>query len=50
LEEQFLEILPTEYESLSPEQLYALKSLQSRKQIVEIKEDKRIDIEITPLG
>ena len=50
LEEQFLEILPIDYDSLSPEQQFALKSLQNRKQIVSIKEDKKIDIEITPLG
>jgi phenylalanyl-tRNA synthetase alpha chain len=50
LEEQFLELLPTDYDSLSPEHQFALKSLQSRKQIIEIKEDKKINIEITPLG
>lgn len=50
LEEQFLEILPADYDSLSSEQLLALKSLQNRKQIVEIKEDKKINVEITPLG
>jgi len=50
LEEQFLEMLPIDYDSLSPEQQFALKMLQSRKQLVEIKEDKKIDIEITPLG
>lgn len=50
LEEQFLETLPVNYDSLSPEYKLALKSLQSRKQIIEIKEEKKIDIEITPLG
>ena len=50
LEELFIEILPVEYDSLSPEQLYALKSLQSRKDIVQIKEEKIINIEITELG
>jgi phenylalanyl-tRNA synthetase alpha chain len=50
LEEQFLELLPTDYESLAPEHQLALKTLQNRKQIVEIKEDKKITIEITPLG
>jgi phenylalanyl-tRNA synthetase alpha chain len=50
LEEQFLDILPEDYDSLSPEHQLALKTLQNRKQIVEIKEDKKIDIEITPLG
>jgi len=50
LEEQFLEILPADYDSLSPEHQFALKNLQSRKQIVEIRENKKINVEITPLG
>lgn len=50
LEEQFLELLPTDYSSLAPEHQLALKNLQSRKKIIEIKEDKKINIEITPLG
>ena len=50
LEEQFLENLPTDYETLKPEYLLALKNLQNRKQIIGIKEDKKINIEITPLG
>ncbi|MFH1327032.1 MAG: phenylalanine--tRNA ligase subunit alpha [archaeon] len=49
-EEIFIEILPIEYESLSPEQICALKSLQNRKNIIEIKEDKILKIQITPLG
>ena len=50
LEELFLEILPIKYDSLSPEQLYSLKSLQNRKDIIQIKEEKIINIEITDLG
>ncbi len=50
LEESFLEILPVELDSLSPEQTYALKNLRNRKNIVEIKEDKKIKIQATPLG
>ena len=50
LEEQFLELLPADYESMKPEHQLALKSLQGRKQILELKEDKKINIEITPLG
>jgi phenylalanyl-tRNA synthetase alpha chain len=50
LEEQFLELLPTDYDSLAPEHQLALKTLQSRKQIIEIKEDKKINVDITPLG
>ena len=50
LEESFLEILPTEYDSLSPEQLHALKLLQNRRDIIQIREEKIINIEITDLG
>ncbi len=50
LEEKFLESLPLEYDSLTPEQLYALKSLQNRKDIAYILEKKIITIEITELG
>ncbi len=50
LEEFFIESLPIEYDSISPEQLYALKSLQNRRNIIQIKEEKRIDIELTDLG
>lgn len=50
LEEQLIESLPLEYDSLSPEQLYALKSLQNRKGIVYILEQKTINIEITEFG
>jgi len=50
LEESFIESLPIEYDSLSSEQLYALKSLQNRKEIIQIKEEKIIKIEITELG
>lgn len=50
LEEKFLESLPVDYDSLAPEQQLALKSLQSRKDIVYILEKKDIKIEITELG
>jgi phenylalanyl-tRNA synthetase alpha chain len=50
LEEQFLESLPIEYDSLKSEQIFALKNLQSRKNIIQIREDKKIEIEITQLG
>ena len=50
LEEIFLEQLPLEFETLSPEQKYALQSLQSRKQIVMIAEQKIIQITITKFG
>jgi phenylalanyl-tRNA synthetase alpha chain len=49
-EESLVESLPLEYESLSPEQLYALKSLQNRKDIIELKEEKSIEIIATDLG
>ncbi len=50
LEESFIEVLPIEHDSLSPEQLHALKSLQNRKDIVRTKEEKIINIEVTELG
>jgi len=50
LEESFIESLPLEYDSLSPEQLHALNSLQNRKNIVYILEKKIIKIEPTELG
>jgi phenylalanyl-tRNA synthetase alpha chain len=49
-EEKFLELLPLEYESLNPEQKYALASLERRKEIVSIKDVKEIKIEITEIG
>jgi len=50
LEEKFIEILPLSYNSLTPEQLHAFKSLERRKEIVQIKEEEIIGIHITPLG
>ncbi len=50
LEELFLELLPMEYHLLSPEQLYSLKSLEKRKDIIFIREEELIDISITKLG
>jgi len=49
-EESFLEILPIESGSLSQEQIEVLKTLQSRRNMVEIREEKSIDIKITDLG
>ena len=50
LEESLLESLPINYDSLAPEQQFALKILQSRKNIIEINEDTNIEIKITSLG
>jgi len=50
LEELFIEALPLEYDSLSPEQFHALKFLQNRREIIEIKEKQLIEINITDLG
>ncbi len=50
LEEQFIESLPLEYESLSDEQKHALKNLESRKNILEILEEKQTEIIITEFG
>jgi len=50
LEEFFIESLPIDYDKLSPEQIYAFKSLQNRKEILQISEKIIISIEITDLG
>ena len=50
LEEIFLELLPIEYGSLTDEQKYALKSIQSRKDLIRIQEEKVISIDITEEG
>lgn len=50
LEELFLGALPLEFNKLTDEQKFALQNLQSRKDIVEIKEEKKIEIKITKLG
>ncbi|MGY4884119.1 MAG: phenylalanine--tRNA ligase subunit alpha [Nanobdellota archaeon] len=50
LEELFLELLPLDYDSLTPEQMFSLKNLQNRKEIIQISEEKTTDLEITDLG
>ncbi|MBU2562478.1 MAG: phenylalanine--tRNA ligase subunit alpha [Nanoarchaeota archaeon] len=50
LEELFIDSLPLEQESLTPEKLYSLKILQKRRGIIEIKEKKIIEIKLTELG
>jgi len=50
LEEQFLEALPLEESSLSPEQKHAFDALKKRKEIIETKEQKTISFTLTSLG
>jgi len=50
LEEQFIECLPLEYESLKPEQKFALKNLEERKDIIRVEEKQIILWELTPIG
>jgi phenylalanyl-tRNA synthetase alpha chain len=50
LEELFIESLPIDYDKLTPEQTYALKSFERRKDIIQIKEEETIEISITKLG
>ena len=50
LEEKFLENLPLEKDSLNAEQNFALNELLKRKNIVEIKEKKEVEIKITNFG
>ena len=50
LEEQFLEILPCEYDKLTPEQKYGLEALKNRKNIIEINIKNEVEFEITEFG
>jgi phenylalanyl-tRNA synthetase alpha chain len=50
LEELFLELIPIDYELLTPEQQFGLKSLEKRKGIILIKEEEIVKIEVTKLG
>jgi len=50
LEEQLLEVLPLELENLKPEQKLAFENLKERKKIIEIKQSKDVEIELTELG
>ncbi len=50
LEEKFLEELPLEESKLTAEQRYALSSLSSRKQIIEIIDHEKISYELTSEG
>lgn len=49
-EEQLIDMLPAEKESLSSELLYALENLRKRRDILEIKEKQIIDFELTKIG
>jgi phenylalanyl-tRNA synthetase alpha chain len=50
LEEMFLEVLPIEQDAITPEQKFALDSLNKRKDIVRIEEEKTTEIKVTDLG
>ncbi len=50
IEEIFIDSLPIEYEALLPEQEFALKSLQSRKKIIEIEDKTNVKVKPTALG
>jgi phenylalanyl-tRNA synthetase alpha chain len=49
-EELLLEKLPAPLDSLQPEEKFALKNLESRKNIVKIEKHKQIFVELTDLG
>ena len=49
-EERLIELLPLEKKSLQPEQLYALKKLKARKDIIEITEKKSLNFTLTEKG
>ena len=50
LEEQLLEVLPLRVEKLSDEQRHAWEQLKKRKDIVELREERSVTIELTALG
>jgi phenylalanyl-tRNA synthetase alpha chain len=50
LEEKFLKKIPIDLDALAPEEKFALDSLKNRKDIIEIKNEKKIEIELTSLG
>ncbi len=50
LEEIFIDNLPLEKDSLSPEQNFAFEELQKRKDIIEVRDVKEIKITLTELG
>lgn len=50
LEEHLLDSLPLQQEKLTPEQQFALNSLKQRKDIIEVKDKKEVEITITQLG
>lgn len=49
-EEIFIESLPLNFDSLSQEQKYSYDSLKNRKEIIELRDEKIIDVKITDLG
>ncbi|MDP1729441.1 MAG: phenylalanine--tRNA ligase subunit alpha [archaeon] len=50
LEEQFLEILPCDYDKLTPEQKFGLEALKNRKNIIEINAKNKIEFTLTDFG
>jgi len=50
LEEQFIELLPIDYNSLKPEQKFAFENLKERKDIILIEEKQVILWELTHIG
>ncbi|PIN91668.1 hypothetical protein COU56_04890 [Candidatus Pacearchaeota archaeon CG10_big_fil_rev_8_21_14_0_10_31_9] len=50
LEEQFIEILPIEFDALSPEQKFAFDKLKERKDIVIVNENQVVSFVLTKLG
>jgi len=50
LEEQFLEILPIEFEKITPEQMFAFNNLKERKDIIQVYDEQIIEFSVTELG
>jgi len=50
IEEKFLESVPRPFDNLEPEEQFALKNLEKRKNILRAEEEKTIKIKVTELG
>lgn len=50
LDEQFLELLPLNFEELSPEQKFSYENLKSRRNIIELTNVNEVKFELTELG
>ncbi len=50
LDEKFLDLLPKNFNDLSPEEKFSFNNLKSRKDIIEVEDRKIVEFELTDLG